>query len=52
MESENDIKKIIKENYILKKRIEELIKENNRLRSANELYATRIGVNHNVKSIR
>lgn len=52
MESKTDIKKVIKENYLLKKRIEELTRENNRLKSANELYSIRIGANHNVKSVR
>jgi hypothetical protein len=52
MESKTDIKKVIKENYLLKKRIEELTRENNRLKSANELYSIRIGANQHGKSVR
>lgn len=49
MESDN-VKKIIKENYFLKKRIDELTKENSRLQSANEFYASITGVNQYGKS--
>ena len=49
---ESEIKKVINENYILKKQNEELKKEINRLRSANELYTQIIGANQYGKSFR
>ena len=45
-------KKLKEENELLKIRIAQLLRENYRLKSANELYANRIGVNHNGESFR
>lgn len=45
-------KKLKEENEFLKNRIEQLLRENYRLKSANELYANRIGVNQNGESFR
>ena len=45
-------KKLKEENELLKIRIAQLLKENYRLKSANELYANRIGVNQNGESFR
>lgn len=52
METSEEIKKIIKENYSLKKQIEKLTRELNRLRCANEFYAQIIGANQYGKSVR
>lgn len=52
METLEEIKKIITENYNLKKQIEELTRELNRLHSANEFYTQRIGANQYGKSVR
>lgn len=50
MESDYEVKEILKENYSLKKQINELLKENKRLQSANEFYASITGVNRYGKS--